>query len=155
MTFTGDYDGAPIGDARVGEEEPDWACALIAVKGADGPLLGRNFDWPRHPALLLFTDPPNAYATITMVDLSYLVDPADAGCLTELAVDERRALLAAPHWPFDGMNECGLAVGMAAVPSTPMPYREDVRTVSSLQAMREILDHAATVGEGASRSWMR
>ena len=36
--------------------------------------MGRNFDWGLHSALVLFTDPPvpGAYASVSMVDISYL-----------------------------------------------------------------------------------
>jgi penicillin V acylase-like amidase (Ntn superfamily) len=30
--------------------------------------------------------------------------------------------LQAPYLPFDGMNEHGLAIGMAAVPESTMPH---------------------------------
>ena len=38
---------------------------------------GRNFDWEFSPALLLFTDPPDGYASVSMVDLTFLgISPA-------------------------------------------------------------------------------
>jgi len=52
-----------------------------------------------------------------MVDIAYLgFEGSKAGALTNLPLVERRALLDAPSLPFDGMNERGLAIGMAAVP---------------------------------------
>jgi choloylglycine hydrolase len=55
--------------------------------------------------------------------------------------------LDAAIWPFDGMNEHGLAVGMMAVPHAE--DRADARrtTIGSLHAMRLILDGARTVDE--------
>ena len=147
MTYVGDYVDRSVGRATGGEDQPAWACALVSSGGPDGPLMGRNFDWPRHPALLLFTDAPGAYATVSMVDLSYLIDPDDADNLVEWPIDARRALLSSPHWPFDGMNERGLAVAMAAVQDTEMPRYEGARTVSSLGIIRQWLDYAATVEE--------
>ena len=46
-------------------------------------LLGRNFDWYEHPALILFTDPPDGYASVSMVDISYLGVKGDIEQLTE------------------------------------------------------------------------
>lgn len=51
----------------------DWGCSLFAALG-DGKdmFYGRNFDWRYGPALLLFTDPPDGYASVSMVDIDYL-----------------------------------------------------------------------------------
>jgi hypothetical protein len=64
-----------------------------------------------------------------------------------LSLGDLRPLLQAPHWPFDGMNEHGLAVGMAAVPQGHLPRDPDKRTIGSLGIIREILDHARDADE--------
>jgi hypothetical protein len=83
-----------------------------------------------------------------MVDIAYLgFEGETAANLTDLGLIEREALLSAPLLPFDGMNENGLVVGMAAVPSggmTPDPAKE---TVGSLMVIRRILDQAKDVDE--------
>lgn len=125
-----------------------WACSLFAALGTPGHMhYGRNFDWEYSPAVLLFTDPADGYDAVSMVDIAYFFTPGEAGDLTDLPLSERRALLNAPFWPFDGMNERGLAVGMAAVPYSEMPYQADQEGIGSLEIIREILDHAATVDE--------
>lgn len=126
-----------------------WACSLFTALGdADNAFYGRNFDWRHSPALLLFTDPPDGYAAVSMVDIEYLgFGGAKAGTLTDLSLVERQALLDAPFWPFDGMNEHGLAIGMAAVPPghvRPDPTKE---TIDSLMVMRQVLDRARDVDE--------
>ena len=45
------------------------------------------------------------------------------------------------------LDEAGLAIGMAAVSSSPMPRDPDLPTVGSLGIIREVLDHAATIDE--------
>ena len=131
---------------------PVWACSLFAALGDPQRLLyGRNFDWQFSPALLLFTDPPDGYASVSMVDMAYLgFDGANAQGLANLPLSERRSLLRAPHLPFDGMNERGLVVGMAAVP--PGGMRDDPArpTIDSLQVIREMLDHAGDVDEAVA-----
>ena len=131
---------------------PAWGCSLFAAPGkADNGLYGRNFDWEFSPAVLLFTAPPDAYASVSMVDIAYLGFGGNrAGGLTDLPLQERRALLGAPFLPFDGMNEYGLAVGMAAVPASKMPYDPGKETIGSLGAIREMLDHARTVDEAVA-----
>ena len=147
MTYTGAYDPVRAG-LEPQDAESAWACSLFASQGGeDGRLFGRNFDWPHHPALLLFTDPPEAYASVSMVDLSFLFSPEDWDRLDDLPLDRLAPLLETPFWTFDGMNEQGLAIGMAAVAETGMPVDPQRRTISSLGFMREVLDHAASVDE--------
>ena len=131
---------------------PAWACSLFAALGdADNMLYGRNFDWEYSPAVFLFTDPPDGYASVSMVDIAYLgFGGSKADTLTDLPLIERRALLDTPFMPFDGMNEHGLVVGMAAVPGSEMPYDQDKETIDSLMVIRKMLDHAYDVDEAVA-----
>jgi len=125
-----------------------WACSLFAALGnSDSALYGRNFDWNRSPALLLFTNPSGGYASASMVDLAYFVPEDKQDHLTELPLAERTELLAAPYWPFDGMNEHGLVVGMAAVPDSQVPQESGRDGIGSLGIIRAMLDHARDVEE--------
>jgi hypothetical protein len=128
---------------------PGWACSLFAALGdPENRLFGRNFDWELSPALLLFTAPPDGYASVSMVDIAYLgFGGAMATGADKLPLGERRSLLGAPLLPFDGMNDRGLAVGMAAVPPGDMKPDPRKETIGSIQVMREMLDHAQTVDE--------
>ena len=129
--------------------EPAWACSLFAALGdPTHPLYARNFDWQHSPAVLLFTDAPDAYASVSMVDIGYLgFEGQRAQGIDELPLDEVRSLLRAPYLPFDGMNERGLAIGMAAVPAGNMLVDPNKETLDSLRVMREVLDRAADVDE--------
>ena len=127
---------------------PGWACSLFAAMGnADDMTYGRNFDWEYSPALLLFTDPPDGYASVSMVDIAYLVEEDQVQSLIDLPLADREALLDAPFWPFDGMNEHGLVVGMAAVPESETPNDPDKEMIDSLSIIREMLDHARDADE--------
>ena len=128
---------------------PAWACSLFAALGdADHKLYGRNFDWEYSPAVLLFTDPPDGYASVSIVGIAYFgFGGAKAGTVTDLPLIERKALLDAPFLPFDGMNERGLAVGMAAVPPGDMRPDPNKETVGSLGVIRRMLDGASNVDE--------
>jgi hypothetical protein len=129
------------------------ACSLFAALGDPESLLyGRGFDWHYSPALLLFTYPPDGYASVSMVELNHWFGADQLRALDERARDERwllerRALLSTPLYPYDGMNEHGLAVGMAAVPATEMPHSPLKRNIDSLGVIREMLDHARTVDQ--------
>jgi hypothetical protein len=154
MYFYGDYGfwdylqrgGGEIGEGGQVESNPvvrDWACTGFAALGATGDkFLGRNFDWYYHPVLILFTDPPGAYASVSMVDISYL------GIERQILAGERpRALLKAPFLPFDGMNENGLAVGMMAVPHAEGGRDSQKMTLEDLEVIRLLLDYARNVSE--------
>ncbi len=130
-------------------QAPGWGCALFAaVADPDSMVFGRNFDWEFSPALLLFNHPDDGYDSVAMVDIEYLGFPGDAAQdLTDQPLGDLVGLLEAPRIPFDGMNEAGLVVGMAAVPATPVPSDPSRATVDSLGVIRVALDTAATVGE--------
>jgi hypothetical protein len=83
-----------------------------------------------------------------MVDISYLGFPGDDSAdLTLKPLGELLGLLDTPRIPFDGMNEAGLVMGMAAVPEAYLPVDPGKDTVDSLGIIRLALDGAATVGE--------
>ncbi len=126
-----------------------WGCSLFAALGNSQTFLyGRNFDWNFSPALLLFVKPAQGYASVSMVDITYLgYEGERAKNLLGLSIEEQQALLDAPSLPFDGMNEKGLVIGMASVPAGNMPDNSQKSNIDSLLVIREMLDHAATVEE--------
>ena len=172
MHYAGSY-GEPIAELNgQGSEESSneaaqtleqtWACSLFAAFGANsvvgassgdssGMLYGRNFDWRFSPALLLFTDPPGGYASVSMVDIEYLGYGGERSAeLDQLPLGERVRLLDAPMIPFDGMNEMGLVMGMAAVPPGDIQPDPDKEVIGSLGVIREVLDHASDVDEAVA-----
>jgi len=80
-----------------------------------------------------------------MVDVSYL--GLGSG---KPSWSDRLRLLDAPYWPFDGMNERGLAVGMMAIPSAQAGNDSRKVTIDSLAAIRLLLDRAQSVDEALS-----
>lgn len=154
MTYTGAYrpraESFPIGNPVAATDPPPaWACSLFTVLLDEENLLyGRNFDWQFSPALLLFTDPPDGYASVSMVDIEYLgFDSTIARDITGLPIEDQAGLLDAPYLPFDGMNEYGLAIGMAAVSPGDVQPDANKETIGSLGIIRQMLDHARTVDE--------
>ena len=150
MHYAGAYSYPQIGanwtDTRA------FGCALFAALSAQGDkLYGRNFDWDYSPAMLVFTDPPDGYASASMVDLTFIgIDSGSSTSLMELPVEQRKALLDAPSMPFDGMNEYGLTIGMAAIPEEYLDdasYDASRRTIGSIGIIRQVLDHAKNVDE--------
>jgi len=153
MNYQGDYNfhdkvSGEIQSSSVPEKTEHtagltWGCTCFTSLSHEGPiLLGRNFDWYNHPALLLFTNPPNRYASVSMVDIYYL-----GFSKSNPPTRNSRALSDAPFIPFDGMNEKGLAVGMMAVSHAEKTEDPNRVTLSSLEVIRLFLDYAETVEE--------
>jgi hypothetical protein len=154
MTYGGAYRqraqiSPPGSSATSTVPSPTWACSLFTVLlDEDHLLYGRNFDWQFSPTLLLFTDPPDGYASVSMVDIEYLdFESTDVGNIADLPIDEMIGLLEAPYLPFDGMNEHGLAIGMAAVPSGNVQPDANKEAIGSLGIIRQMLDHARNIDE--------
>jgi hypothetical protein len=150
MHYYGEYEYPQVGSTWIGRSS--FSCSLFAALGEAGDMFyGRNFDWDYSPALLLFADPPDGYASAAMVDLTFLgISPAVSRTLTDLPIMERTALLTAPSMPFDGMNEYGLTIGMAAVPDVYVDdasYDPSKPTIGSIGIIRQSLDHARDVDE--------
>ncbi len=150
MHYTGNYEYPLIGSQP--SVFTGFSCSLFAALSGDGDrLYGRNFDWDYSPALLLYTDPPDGYASVSMVDLTFLgINSTAATSLIDLPLIKRTSLLAAPSMPFDGMNEYGLAIGMAAVPDEYLDdtsYDASRPRIGSIGIIRQILDHARTVDD--------
>ncbi len=150
MHYVGGYEYPRISQAQ--GELPGFGCSLFASLGeANDKYYGRNFDWEFSPALLLFTNPPDGYASASMVDLTFLgISPEKSKKLSELPLSERMDLLKSPALPFDGMNEYGLTIGMAAIPdefADDTSYEASRSTIGSIGIMRQVLDHAKNVDE--------
>lgn len=126
-----------------GGPSPSCTCFLASGNGSD-ILFGRNFDFPSNPALLLFTDPPDGYSSVSIVDLGYFGYSMDR--LPDPDGD-LEVLRMTPYLPFDGMNEHGLAVGMAAIPSAEPPHDPGRVTIGEIQVIRLLLDRARGVEE--------
>jgi len=122
---------------------PD-VCTSLAALNPDGKaVFGRNFDWKHRSSLLLFTDHPKGYASVSMVDLYYL----GLEGMQEIPWSKRFILLAAPYATIDGMNECGVAIAQNAVPRKNFPKDPNKPTLLNSQIVRLVLDHAKDVDE--------
>jgi hypothetical protein len=134
----------PTPEAGLSKTERAFGCTCFAALAQGGEtIFGRNFDWYENPALILFTDPPEGYASVSMVDITYLGYEKGIS-----ASANRQALLRAPFLPFDGMNEYGLAVGMMAVDYADGGNDPQKMSLGDLEVIRLMLDYARDVSEG-------
>ncbi len=150
MHYAGGYEFPRT--SRLLDHDTDIGCSLFAAFGeGSNPLYGRNFDWDYSPILMLFTDPPDGYASVSMVALTFFgLEAADLKSTAGMSPAIQTILLDTPALPFDGMNEYGLTIGMAAIPDE---YADDATqdaakpTVGSVEVIRQMLDHARNVDE--------
>jgi len=125
--------------------EIDFYCTCFSASGGDNRLLGRNYDWPRTTTTyLVFTRPENGYSSISTVDLSFFAYRHDELPNSD---DNLRVLQTLPYFPFDGMNEKGVGVGMNAIPQAQSPFDPSKVTIGELQMIRLILDKASSTRE--------
>ncbi len=96
-------------------------CSCFAALGdREEMVYGRNLDLSGyHPALLLYTDPPDGYASVSMVELGVLGFAEEASLKPKSLVSfyfNRLKLLNAPLVPRDGINQWGLVVSTLNAP---------------------------------------
>jgi len=123
-------------------------CSMFAALG-DIPLYGRNFDNPECGVLVTLYLPSDGYASIGFSRMN------DFGFDTEedptlMPISERRLLLNAPFFTPDGLNECGVAVALAALRSVNIDVDQNKKTIFITCLVREILDHAKNIDEAVA-----
>ena len=128
---------------------PKPQCSSFAALNSKGhAILGYNNDGVPQPILLLFTDPPDGYASISISDIGGSL-PGFTKSFTPFDSDRNRSLLLyAPCSTQTGMNEMGLAVSTMTDPSGSWSIDPEKDTLGAAEARRFILDHARDV-EGA------
>ncbi|MDH3217385.1 MAG: linear amide C-N hydrolase [Candidatus Krumholzibacteria bacterium] len=160
MNYYGDYSDilddinqSMNGRTRASSENPAWMpsfCTLFsAFSGPDSAYLGRNFDNPHCLVLLTNYDPPAGYASLAftrMNDLGYGLSTN----FDNLTFEAKLNLLRAVYYVPDGINECGLAAGLAYV--NPISYTPDTNkeTIFVTHLIRKILDGAKNIDEAAT-----
>lgn len=124
---------------------PDLGCSTFAASLESGErVFGRNFDMYYSPALFVTTRPDNGYASISMVNLSYIGFGEDK---LPTSLTNSLMALAAPYAPMDGINEKGLAAGVLQIDTDPTNQQTDKVDITTSTAIRLMLDKAATVEE--------
>jgi choloylglycine hydrolase len=152
MDYTGDYNTLLdwMDDLLTGSGSrsfEDFKCSLFSANGdLQNQFLGRNFDNPQNDVLICRYDPPDGYSSLAfsrMNDLGY----AYGTNYNNLTFQQMLPLLQAAYFVPDGINEHGLAAGLASV--DPVSYGVDPSkdTIFVTRLVREILDHASTIDE--------
>lgn len=125
-----------------------FGCSTISVQTPEGRgIFGRNFDWGVCTALIVQTNPPDGYASISTVNMDFL----DLGLDMSEELQMRLLSAAAPYAPMDGMNEKGLCVAVLMIQDTPAFHQDTGKPdLTTTTAVRMLLDQAADVEEAIS-----
>ena len=129
------------------KDDRKWGCTCFAAMADSSKIFGRNFDYYHHIALILYAHSPNAYASVSMADISYL------GFNEKSNVEEllkSSSILNSPYCTVDGLNEKGVAVGLMMVPEMQPPYDPNKKNLACCDIIRLILDYAASTNEAVS-----
>ena len=134
--------GLPI---NVEYEVPQLACSTFIAQQPDGGyIFGRNLDNQETDFAVVRTAPKNGYASVSVVNLSFLGYNEE---LKPLKLFDKINMLALPYFPLDGMNEKGLAIGVLQLQAEPTNQNSDKVDVDTTLAIRALLDKCATVSE--------
>jgi hypothetical protein len=150
MTFYGDYPRYLEMKRRfywaMGYPKPQ--CSSFAVLNPQGhAILGYNNDGDAPPIILLFTDPSDGYASISISTIGDSF-PWFTKSFTPFDSDRNRSLLLyAPYSTQAGMNEMGLAISTMTDPSGDWSIDPTKDTLGAAEARRFVLDHAKDVEE--------
>lgn len=150
MTFYGDYSRYLAMKKKfywaMGLPEPH--CSSFAALNPEGhAIFGYNNDGIYYPIVLLNTDPPNGYASISISEIGGSF-PFFTKTSTPFDSDRARSLLLyAPYALQTGMNEMGLAISTMMDPSGEWTLDPNKETLGSSEARRFVLDHAKDVEE--------
>ena len=124
-----------------------FACsAFNAYNSKNINLLGRNFDYSRSPALVIWTHPKNKYKSISFVSLNFTQKLLQtfAPKLNHL----KDFILLAPFIPMDGINEKGLSMAVLAL-RTSETHQENENKINTITTLiiRGILDNCENVDQ--------
>lgn len=126
-------------------ELPKLSCSTFSAKLENGDsVFGRNFDEKACPMMVVTTRPKDGYASISMVNLSYI---GYTDTYLPDSVQNSVLALAAPYVPLDGVNEKGLSAGVLFIASAPTNQDTGKVDITTTTAIRMILDRCATVDE--------
>ena len=127
-------------------------CSLFSGIGdSENIFFGRNFDNPQQDILVGKYSSPGCYESIAVNRLADMGLPlgTDFGNLTP---QQNLLLLRSPYFAADGMNEMGVAAGLAYVEEVGVVMDPEKDTIFITRWVREILDHAANVEEAVEIS---
>lgn len=127
-----------------------FGCSAFAVTTPDGQqLVGRNFDYAKAGAILVYTKPKGDYKSYSMTNLAHLGVSEETDTMPETLIG-KLSILAAPYGSVDGVNEKGLSVSVLELQTEPTEQDTGKTNIITTVAVRMLLDKAATSQEAVA-----
>lgn len=112
-------------------------------------IVGRNFDYAKSGAVLVYTQPIKGYKSYSMVNLEHLGVSEKEGTMPNTLFG-KLSFLSAPYGCVDGMNEKGLSVSVLELQTQPTNQNMGNPSITTTVAVRMLLDKASTTDEAVS-----
>ncbi len=113
------------------------ACTTFCLESADGPVVGKNFDWPFGDALIIVNKRNVAKKGYIWTGEQTASWTSKYGSITFTPFGREH--------PFSGMNEAGLVVSAMGLSATIFQDPDSRPAIRALQWIQYQLDKAATV----------
>ena len=121
------------------------ACSAYEAHNENGDnIMGRNFDYLDAPCYVVWTHPKNAYASISMVDGTFMLT---TDRLKPKSAKGRLQSMLAPYLCLDGMNEKGFAISILQIHADGTKQKTGKTNMFTTAMVRCCLDKCASVAE--------
>ena len=128
-------------------EENLSACSAFVATTPEGKrIVGRNFDYPKTGAMLVYTRPKNDYASYSMICLAHLDMREEDNTMPNRLIGKIMTLTS-PFACVDGLNEKGLSVSVLELATEPTAQDTGKTPIVTTVAVRMLLDKCATTDE--------
>lgn len=125
-----------------------FGCSSFAVITPDGHhLMGRNYDYPETDLIMIYSDPADGYASISMADIGLLGLGTDEGEINPLSAGSRFMSLVFPYVSVDGINEAGVGVSILQLDHEEIHQDTGKPDILMNVAIRAILDKCGSTDE--------
>lgn len=125
---------------------PSFEGVSFLAKTPDNTYISaRNFDSADTDILIVNTSPANGYSSVSTVPLQCLGINGE-----ELKLQDKINMLISPLFPFDGINEKGLAVSLIQIKSDKVTQDNGGTDIYPMLAVRALLDKAANIVDAVS-----
>jgi len=125
-----------------------FGCSSFAVTTPEGHhLMGRNYDYPETDMLMIYSDPADGYASISMADIGLLGLGTDEGEIDPLSAGSRFMSVVFPYLSVDGINEAGVGVSILQLEHEEIHQDTGKPDILMNVAIRAILDTCGSTDE--------
>ena len=134
-----------LGKVSLATNQNIFGCSTLSVKGKDGYLFGRNFDWQECDAMIVLSHSPGVYASLSTVNMDFISTGTSFDINT---LPPQLQSTISLYVPLDGMNEKGLCVSVNMIQdSDSIEQNTSKPDLTTTSAVRLLLNQAANVDE--------